>query len=172
MQCTDLMKSCFHGYNEFSPHRMLSLKILKKYPNRRIYDTETSTFLTLPDVHRLVTDRVSFQVVHSKTGKDLTRSILLQIISELEEEGRQSLLTNRILEELIRFYGDRMVGLMAPWFEQQILQYLAAQDMLKSKFMTTLSKPYSTPEKMLRQMMEQYRAVLGQNSSSTNEPDV
>jgi len=165
------MNSELPGYNEFSHHRMLVLKILRKYPNRRIYDTETSKFVTLADVHQLVTDRVPFQVVHSKTGTDLTRSVLLQIISEMEEQGHQSLLTNRILEELIRFYGDRMVGLMAPWFEQQILQYLAAQDRLKTQFMNTLSQPYTTPENMLKQMMEQYRGILGKNSSSNHEPD-
>jgi len=132
------------------------LRLLKKYPNRRIYDTETSKFVTLSDVRQLVIDRVPFQVVHSKTGKDLTRSVLLQIISELEEEGHESLLTNRILEELIRFYGERMVGMMAPFLEGQILQYLAAHDKLRGQFQKAFAKPYPTPEKALRKMLEQY----------------
>lgn len=134
------------------------MRLLKKYPNRRIYDTESSTFVTLADVRQLVIDREPFQVVHSKTGKDLTRNVLLQIISELEEEGHESLLTNRVLEELIRFYGERMVGMMAPFLERQILQYLAAHDKLRGKFQKAFLKPFPKPDKALRKMLEQYLA--------------
>lgn len=123
------------------------MRLLKKYPNRRIYDTELSKFVTLTDVRQLVIDRKPFQVVHSKTGKDLTRSVLLQIISELEEEGHESLLTNRVLEELIRFYGHGMVGKIAPFLEGQILQYLAAHDKLRGKLQKAFTKPFSFPEK-------------------------
>jgi polyhydroxyalkanoate synthesis repressor PhaR len=96
-------------------------------------------------------------VLHSKTGKDLTRSVLLQIISELEEEGHESLLTNRVLEELIRFYGERMVGLMAPFLEGQIIQYLAAHDKMRGQFQKAFSKPFLSPERVLRQVLEQVR---------------
>lgn len=147
------------------------MRLLKKYPNRRIYDTETSRFVTLPDVRQLVIDRKPFQVVHSKTGKDLTRSVLLQIISELEEEGHKSLLTDRILEELIRFYGDRLVGFMAPFIEQQILQYIAAQDKLRGQFMKTLSRPYVSPEKVLKQMLDNYRSIIQKKSTDTDESE-
>jgi polyhydroxyalkanoate synthesis repressor PhaR len=133
------------------------LRLLKKYPNRRIYDTELSRFVTLADVRQLVIERIPFQVLHSKTGKDLTRSVLLQIISELEEEGHESLLTNRVLEELIRFYGERMVGLMAPFLEGQIIQYLAAHDKMRGQFQKAFSKPFLSPERVLRQVLEQVR---------------
>ena len=133
------------------------MRLLKKYPNRRIYDTELSHFVTLADVRQLVIDRTPFQVLHSKTGKDLTRSVLLQIISELEEEGHESLLTNRVLEELIRFYGERMVGLMAPFLEGQIIQYLAAHDKMRGQFQKAFSKPFLAPEQVLRQVLEQVR---------------
>ena len=104
------------------------MRILKKYPNRRIYDTRTSQFVALAEIRKMVMERESIQVVHSKTGKDLTRSVLMQIITEMEAEGHESLLTNRVLEELIRFYGDKMVAMMGPYLEQQILQSLASQD--------------------------------------------
>jgi polyhydroxyalkanoate synthesis repressor PhaR len=81
------------------------LRILKKYPNRRIYDTHTSKFVTLADIQQLVVEREPFKVVHSKTENDLTRSVLIQIITEMESEGHEYLLTNRVLEELFRFYG-------------------------------------------------------------------
>jgi len=148
------------------------LRLLKKYPNRRIYDTETSQFVTLPDVRQLVIDRKPFQVVHSKTGKDLTRNVLLQIISELEEEGHESLLTNRVLEELIRFYGDGMVGLIAPFLEGQILQYLSVHDKLRGQFMQAFSKPYASPEQVLRKMLQHYRSITGQKpSTKKKQPD-
>ena len=135
------------------------MRQLKKYPNRRIYDTETSTFVTLADVRELVLKREPFQVIHSKSGEDLTRSVLLQIISEMEEEGHESLLTNRVLEELIRFYGDRMVGMMAPFLEQQILKTLAAHDQLRQQWNKALSLPFSSPEKAVRKMVDQYLAM-------------
>lgn len=123
--------------------------------------------MTLSDVRQLVIDRQPFQVVHSKTGKDLTRSVLLQIISEMEEEGHASLLTDRILEELIRFYGDRMVGMMAPFLEGLILQYLAANDKLRGRFQKAFSKSYPSPEKAMRQLIEQYQTITGQKPTAS-----
>jgi polyhydroxyalkanoate synthesis repressor PhaR len=72
------------------------VRILRKYPNRRIYDTETSKFVALNEIRQMIIDREAIQVVHSKTGEDLTRSVLLQIITEMETEGYESLLTNRV----------------------------------------------------------------------------
>lgn len=147
------------------------MRLLKKYPNRRIYDTETSRFITLSDVREIVISRTPFQVIHSKSGEDLTRTTLLQIIAEMEEEGHESLLTNRVLEELIRFYGDSMVQLMAPFLEQQILRYLSAQDQLRNKFSKALARPYPTPEQAIRKMVDQYLELTeklrpGSNKSS------
>ena len=109
------------------------MRVLKKYPNRRIYDTQTSQFVALAEIRQMIVDRESIQVVHSKTGADLTRSVLMQIITEMEQEGHASLLTNRVLEELIRFYGDKIVAMMGPYLEQQILQSLASQDQLREQ---------------------------------------
>ena len=86
------------------------MRLLKKYPNRRIHDTQTSRFVALAEIRQMIMDRESIQVLHSKTGADLTRSVLMQIITEMEAEGHESLLTNRVLEELIRFYGDKVVA--------------------------------------------------------------
>ena len=149
------------------------MRLLKKYPNRRIYDTTTSAFITLVDVRRLVLEREPFEVIHSKTGEDLTRCVLLQVISEMEEEGHESLLTNRILEEIIRFYGDRMVQLLAPSLEQQILRYLSAHDKLRHQFSKALSLPLPSPENTIRKMVEQYAAMtekLGLGSPQSDKP--
>ena len=86
-----------------------SSRTIKKYPNRRLYDTETSTYITLADVKQLVLDNVGFKVVDAKSNEDITRSILLQIILELESEGVPMFNAN-MLKQIIRFYGC-LVGL-------------------------------------------------------------
>ena len=134
------------------------MKLLKKYANRRIYDTDTSQFVTLAEIRQMVLNRQPFRVVHAKTDADLTRSVLLQIITELEAEGHESLLTNRVLEELIRFYDDKMVALIGPQLEKVILQSLALQDKLREQFARAFTLPYGTPEQAFQQMAEQYQA--------------
>ena len=83
---------------------MSRLRIIKKYPNRRLYDTEISSYVTLEDIRQLVQDGESFEVQDAKTQQDLTRSVLLQIITEREEQG-QPLLTTNMLSQLNRKYG-------------------------------------------------------------------
>jgi polyhydroxyalkanoate synthesis repressor PhaR len=150
------------------------VRVLKKYPNRRIYDTETSSFVALAEIRQMIIDRQSIQVVHSKSGKDLTRSVLMQIITEMEAEGHASLLTNRVLEELIRFYGDKVVAMMGPYLEQQILQSLASQDRVREYLSKAFTQPYPTPEQAIKQMIEQYQKITGQkppaSKQSASEP--
>jgi polyhydroxyalkanoate synthesis repressor PhaR len=143
-----------------------ALKLLKKYANRRIYDTEVSQFVKLSQIRQMVLDREPFQVVDATSGKDLTRGVLMQIITELESEGHESLLTNRVLEELIRFFDDKLVSMMSPYLEQQILQSLAIQDELRGQFAKAFTQPYAAPDENVRKMIEQYemltRAMTGQ----------
>jgi polyhydroxyalkanoate synthesis repressor PhaR len=144
------------------------VRVLKKYPNRRIYDTQTSQFVALAEIRQMIVDRESIQVLHSKTGEDLTRSVLMQIITEMEQEGHASLLTNRILEELIRFYGDKVVAMMGPYLEQQILQSLAAQDQIREQLTKAFTQPYPTPEQAIKSMIEQYQVFTGQKPPPGN----
>jgi len=143
------------------------VRVLKKYPNRRIYDPETSKFVTLSEVRQMVIEREPIQIIHSKTGNDLTRSVLMQIIAEMEVEGHESLLTNRILEELIRFYGDKMVAMIGPYLEQQILQSLSIQDKLRDQFSQAFTTPYASTEQTIQKMVEQYQAFAGQAAPTT-----
>lgn len=138
------------------------MRVLKKYPNRRIYDTESSKFVALAEIRQMIIDRESIRVLHSKTGEDLTRSVLMQIITEMEQEGHASLLTNRVLEELIRFYGDKIVAMMGPFLEQQILQSLAAQDQIREHLTKAFAQPYPSPEQVIKSMIEQYQVFTGQ----------
>lgn len=134
------------------------MKLLKKYANRRIYDTDTSAFVKLAEIRQMVIDRVPFRVIDAKSEEDLTRSVLMQIIAEQESEGHESLLTNRVLQELIRFLDDKMVAILSPFLEQQILHSIAIQDQIKDQISKAFTQPYLLPEKVYKQMIDQYEA--------------
>ena len=101
-------------------------RVIKKYPNRRLYDTETSTYITLTDVRQLVMDSTLFAVLDAKTGEDITRSILLQIILE-EESGGAPMFTEAVLANIIRFYGNAMQGFMGTYLEENVQSFMDLQ---------------------------------------------
>jgi len=107
-------------------------RVIKKYPNRRLYDTETSTYITLTEVKQLVIQNAQFVVRDAKTGDDLTRSILLQIILE-EEAGGAPMFTEQVLANIIRFYGQAMQGYMGPYLEKNIQAMTEVQAQLADK---------------------------------------
>jgi polyhydroxyalkanoate synthesis repressor PhaR len=104
---------------------MSEIRTIKKYPNRRLYDTEISKYITLEDVKRLVLDGVDFKVIDVKTEEDLTRSILLQIIAEQEHNG-EPLFSTRALTQMIRSYGNVYQSAFAEYL-QNTLEILAEQ---------------------------------------------
>jgi len=103
------------------------VRLIKKYPNRRLYDTQTSTYITLVDVKQLVLASEMFQVVDAKSGEDLTRSILLQIILE-EESGGMPMFSSSMLSQIIRFYGHAMQGVMGSYLEKNIQAFMDIQE--------------------------------------------
>lgn len=107
-------------------------RIIKKYPNRRLYDTETSTYITLADVKKLVLAQVPFKVEDAKTHEDLTRSILLQIILE-EETAGAPMFSSDMLAQIIRFYGNAMQGLMGSYLEKNIQTFIEMQKRLQEQ---------------------------------------
>jgi polyhydroxyalkanoate synthesis repressor PhaR len=108
------------------------LRLIKKYPNRRLYDTRTSSYITLVDVKELVLKHEQFQVVDAKTGEDLTRSILLQIILE-EESGGMPMFTSDLLSQLIRFYGNAMQGMVGGYLEKNMQTFVQVQKQLQEQ---------------------------------------
>ena len=94
-------------------------RLIKKYPNRRLYDTQTSAYITLADVKQLVLDSEDFRVIDAKSEDDLTRSILLQIILEEEASGAP-LFSSQMLSQIIRFYGHAMQGMMGTYLEKSM----------------------------------------------------
>ena len=107
-----------------------SKRIIKKYPNRRLYDTEISSYITLEEVRQLVLDGESFEVRDARSGKDLTRTVLLQIIAEHEEHG-QPMLSTELLTGIIGFYGDELQGFMGPYLEHSMQVFLQQQASLR-----------------------------------------
>jgi polyhydroxyalkanoate synthesis repressor PhaR len=101
-------------------------RVIKKYPNRRLYDTDSSSYITLAEVKQLVMDGEPFAVLDVKTGEDLTRSILLQIILEEESNG-SPMFTAPVLASVIRFYGHTMQGFMGGYLEKNIQSLIDIQ---------------------------------------------
>ena len=108
------------------------LRLIKKYPNRRLYDTKTSSYITLADVKQMVLKQEEFQVVDAKSGEDLTRAILLQIILE-EESGGLPMFSSDLLSQLIRFYGNAMQGMMGTYLEKNIRAFHDIQKTLQEQ---------------------------------------
>ncbi|MFZ9139997.1 MAG: polyhydroxyalkanoate synthesis repressor PhaR [Burkholderiaceae bacterium] len=108
------------------------IRLIKKYPNRRLYDTRTSTYITLVDVKELVLAHEDFQVIDAKTGDDLTRSILLQIILE-EESAGMPMFSAEALANVIRFYGNAMQGMMGTYLEKNIQAFMDMQGKLQEQ---------------------------------------
>ena len=104
-------------------------RVIKKYPNRRLYDTATSTYITLAEVKQLVMEREPIVVKDAKTGEDLTRSIFLQIILE-EEAGGAPMFTEAMLANIIRFYGHTMQGHMGSFIEKNVQMFTDFQNKL------------------------------------------
>lgn len=135
-----------------SEHGMSDLRVIKKYPNRRLYDTAISCYITLQDVRDLVLGFTPFKVVDAKTAEDLTRSTLLQIIAEQEDKGAP-IFTTEILQLVIRAYGDSMQGMMSRLLEQSMTMFVAQPG--KPSPMAASTNPLS----MMQQMAENNLAL-------------
>ena len=127
-------------------------RIIKKYPNRRLYDTDTSSYITLTEIKQMVMESESLQVLDAKTGEDLTRSILLQIILEEESNG-SPMFTAPVLANVIRFYGHAMQGLMGGYLEKNMQALMEMQAPLVQGGMGT---------NILQQMQEQMQKQTAQ----------
>ncbi|SNX28609.1 polyhydroxyalkanoate synthesis repressor PhaR [Polynucleobacter meluiroseus] len=122
--------------------RTSEVRLIKKYPNRRLYDTQTSSYVTLSDIKQLVLSGEVFSVVDAKTEDDLTRNILLQIILE-EEAGGAPVFSTQMLSQIIRFYGNSMQGLMGTYLEKTMQSFVDIHNKLgdQSKGMGAGSSP-------------------------------
>ncbi len=117
-----MQKAKANGPQSAQPATASSARVIKKYPNRRLYDTNTSSYITLSQVKQLVMGAEPFVVRDAKTNEDLTRSILLQIILE-EESGGVPMFSEAVLANIIRFYGHAMQGFMGTYLEKNIQSF-------------------------------------------------
>ena len=134
------------------------VRVIKKYPNRRLYDTDASSYITLAQVRALGMERERFVVLDAKTGEDLTRSILLQIILE-EEAAGAPLFTEAVLADIIRFYGHAMQGFMGSYLEKNIQAMVEIQTQLAEQAQGL------TPELWSQFMRQQVPLMQGVMSS-------
>jgi len=118
---------------------MSETRIIKKYPNRRLYDTTLSKYITLSDVKELVMSGEEFQIIDAKSKEEITRTILLQIIIEQEEDGAP-MLSTYTLEQLIRFYGDPVQGNVARYLEKTFVLLGEQRNDMKNKFSSVIAQ--------------------------------
>lgn len=111
---------------------MTTARVIKKYPNRRLYDTEESHYITLADIKDLVLDKIEFVVIDKKSGDDITRTILLQVIAEQEQHG-EAIMSEDFLSQVIRSYGKVMPGFMAKYLEQSMKLFMTQQQYLRGQ---------------------------------------
>ncbi len=114
------------GFGHYEDFRMSELRIIKKYPNRRLYDTVESRYITLDDVRRLVMDRVEFSVMDKRSQQDITRPVLLQVIADLEQRN-DTVLSQDFLAELIRSHDHQtgLEGMLSSYLEQSLRLFLS-----------------------------------------------
>ncbi|HXG27288.1 MAG TPA: polyhydroxyalkanoate synthesis repressor PhaR [Nevskiales bacterium] len=127
-------------------------RIIKKYPNRRLYDTEISRYITLDEIRQLVVDGVEFEVQDSRDGSNITRSILLQVISE-QEEGGNPIFSTEVLTRFIRFYGDSMQPSISRYLELSLRSFAEQQQQFIDNLRQLLHS--NTPLQTLRDISRQ-----------------
>lgn len=134
-------------------------RIIKKYPNRRLYDTVESRYITLADVRKLVIERVDFVVIDKKTQQDITRSILLQVISEQEHSG-EPLMSRDFLSQIIRSYGGAMQGMIGSYLEQSLKLFAAQQREVRERVKAVVGlDPVETVASLAQKNYQRWRSV-------------
>jgi len=144
---------------------------IKKYANRRLYNTGTSTYVTLEDLATMVKEGEDFLVYDAKTGDDITRSVLAQIIFEQENKAGQNLLPTTFLRQLIRFYGDSMQMVVPKYLEQSIETLTREQQKFRKQIASTLSgTPFAPLEEQVRRNMELFQQTFSMFKPFTARP--
>ena len=134
-------------------------RVIKKYPNRRLYDTVESRYITLADIRRLVTDKIDFVVVDKKSQEDITRSILLQVIAEQEHQG-EPLMSQDFLSQIIRSYGGAMQGVVGSYLEQSLKLLSAQQQQMRESMRGVMgAEAFDSIASLTQHNLERWRAV-------------
>ena len=137
---------------------MTNPRVIKKYPNRRLYDTEESRYITLADVRELVLNKVDFEIVDKKTGEDITRNILLQVISEQEQQGT-AVMSEDFLAQIIRAYGSVMPDFVARYLEQSMKLFMQQQKFVRDQLQNFGSDPISAMSDLAQQNLARMQGL-------------
>ena len=135
--------------------------VIKKYANRRLYNTATSAYVTLDHLSQMVKDKTDFVVYDAKTGDEITRSVLTQIIFEEESKGGQTLLPIPFLRQLISFYGDSLQGVVPQYLEMSMSQFARNQEQMRSYLQNAFGfNPFQQFETMGKQNMAMFENAM------------
>lgn len=157
---------------------MSNPRVIKKYPNRRLYDTEESRYITLADIKELVMNKVEFEVIDKKTGEDITRTILLQVISDQEQQG-DPIMSEDLLAQIIRAYGSVVPDFVTKYLEHSMKLFMQQQQYLKGQMQSVVgTDPLAAMAEMTRQsfaslqsLQEDFLKQFMPNQGSSDDAD-
>src|SRR3546814_2140242 len=148
---------------------MTKTRVIKKYPNRRLYDTDISSYIAIEDVRQLIVDGEDFEVRDAKSGYDLTRQVLLQISAEHEQDGHP-MLSTQLLSQIIRLYGDSLQGFMGTYLDRSMQTFMEQQGQFRQQMGSMLGQ---TPRSMMNQLternMKMWKDLQGRTEGHTSE---
>lgn len=154
---------------------MSDKRIIKKYPNRRLYDTEVSKYITMEDLKQLVLQGKDFTVVDVKSEEDLTRSVLLQIIAE-QEHGGEPIFSTDSLTKIIRFYGDSVQGVASQFLSQSLNMFASQQKKIQEQLQNSATNPVTAMTELTQKNLEMWHDMqksfyeaAGLSKSSNNK---
>ena len=150
---------------------MNQTRVIKKYANRRLYDTAASKHVTLSDIRKMIVEGFDIQIIEDTSGDDITRPLLLQIIAEQEQSAGQPILSEMLLSQLIRFYGNPMQGLMAQYLQKSVSTFVKQQSTVQEQMQHMLSNtPIDTMRDLVSQNMKTWDSVM-KSTIAKNEAD-
>ena len=138
---------------------MTAARLITKYPNRRLYDNGESRYVTLLDVRQLVVERTDFSVIDKKSGKDITRTILLQVITELEQHG-EAIMSRDFLAQIIRSYGNVVPGIASDYLEQSMKFFMTQQQNLRNRIQRVVgADPFAAVADVANKNIARWKAL-------------
>ncbi len=138
---------------------MSSTRVIKKYPNRRLYDTEESRYITLADIKDLVMNKVNFEVIDKKSGEDITRTILLQVISEQEQQD-EAIMSEDFLAQIIRAYGSVVPDFMANYLEKSLALFMQQQKTVQGQMQSIVgADPLNAMAELTQQNFQRLQSL-------------
>jgi len=139
---------------------MSAPRIIKKYPNRRLYDTVESRYITLAEIRTLVIEKADFVVIDKKTNEDITRGILLQVITE--QEHGEPMMSQDFLSQVIRSYGSTMQNFVGNYLENSLRMFSSQQQQMRERMQTTGNDPFATVATLAKSNMEFWQNMQNQ----------